>query len=293
MRRAAAVGAVVVVAVLVAAVALVGPGGRSAAHPRRHVLAAPIVRRDAPRRVRHAVASHVALLSAEASRRARVPILMFHVVSAPAPGAPNRELYVGAARFAAEVRALGRAGFHAVTLSRAFAAWHGTARLPHHPIVMSFDDGYISDWSHAAPVLRAAGWPGVLNLELANLHGKGSLKAGQVRRMVRAGWEVASHTLTHPDLTQVGAGRLRTELVGSRAAIRRLFGMTPRFFCYPAGRFDARVVAAVAAAGYGGATTELPGAATATSDPYRLPRVRVNGSDTPAALVARVRALAG
>jgi peptidoglycan/xylan/chitin deacetylase (PgdA/CDA1 family) len=232
------------------------------------------------------------LMSSAESRAARVPILMYHVVSAPAPGAPNQGLYVDEARFGATVQAFKQAGYHGVTLGEAYDAWHTGKRLPRKPIVFSFDDGYISHYTHAAPALAAAGWPGVLNLELNDLVGKGSLKRWHVRRMAHDGlWEIDSHTITHPDLRTVDDTRLRYELEASATAIRDIVGVTPRFFCYPAGMVDARVAAAVAAAGYEGATTEAPGAATSASDAYQLPRVRVNGSDTPEMVLARVQSL--
>jgi peptidoglycan/xylan/chitin deacetylase (PgdA/CDA1 family) len=61
-------------------------------------------------------------------------------------------------------------GYHAVTLDRVWQAWHGRARLPSKPVVLSFDDGYGGDFGTAMPVLRRRGWPGVLNLLVANLH---------------------------------------------------------------------------------------------------------------------------
>ena len=50
-----------------------------------------------------------------------------------------------------------------------FDSWRGAAPLPPKPIVLSFDDGYLSDVKVALPDLKARGWPGVLNLEVANL----------------------------------------------------------------------------------------------------------------------------
>jgi peptidoglycan/xylan/chitin deacetylase (PgdA/CDA1 family) len=289
LARAVAVVALVVVGVAVAAVVL---ANRSGSHAPAADTVTAASRATRPRHAMRRTAP-VPMLTGARARTARVPILMYHVVSAPRPGVPNTELYVDAARFAAEVRALRHAGFHGVTLDQVFAAWRRGAPIPRRPIVLSFDDGYVSDYTHAAPALHTAGWAGVLNLELNDLHGKGSLKAWEVRRMLAQGWQVASHTITHPDLTQTPDAQLRSELAGSRAQIEKLFGVAPAFFCYPAGRFDARVVAAVRAAGYAGATTELPGAAHADGNPYELPRVRVNGSDTPQALVARVRAVLG
>src|SRR5690349_14273500 len=222
-----------------------------------------------------------------AARRMAIPILMYHVIATPTPGAPYPGLWVPTRVFAAQMQALRRAGYHAITLAAAFAAWRHGAPLPRRPVVLSFDDGYLGDYTHARPVLRRLGWPGVLNLLLANLR-PGDLTVRQVRGLVRAGWEVDSHTLTHPDLTTVGGPQLQRELAASRARIRRLFGQPADFFCYPSGRYDARVVAAVRAAGYWGALTEDEGYGSA-SQPYRLKRVRVRDGESPAALLAALR----
>jgi peptidoglycan/xylan/chitin deacetylase (PgdA/CDA1 family) len=222
------------------------------------------------------------------SHHGPVPILMYHVVGVPPAGAPYPALFVAPELFAAQMYALHRAGWTAVTLEEAYRSWHGGPGLPRKALVVSFDDGYSGQSTHAARTLRALGWPGVLDLEVHNLHVAGGLHALQVERMLAAGWELASHTLTHPDLTTVDPARLRRELAGSRALLRREFHAPVRFFCYPAGRYDARVEAAVRAAGYAGATTEVPGAASSASDPYALPRVRVNGGESPAAVLAAV-----
>ena len=63
-----------------------------------------------------------------------------------------------------------------------------------------------------------------------------------------------------------------------RPAIRRLFHVPVDFFCYPAGRYDARVIAAVRRAGFLGATTTNWGLAR-PSQPYTLDRVRVSGGN--------------
>lgn len=207
-----------------------------------------------------------------------VPILMYHVVSAAQPGTPNPELWVPESTFRDEMAALKRAGYYAITLRRAFDAWHKGAALPRRPVVVSFDDGYLSEYTHARPVLRRLGWPGVLNLKVNNI-GPGGLTTREVKALVADGWEVDSHTVQHTDLTADGPELLRHELVDSRRALRHRFGVPADFFCYPSGRFNARVVSAVRAAGYLGATTTVEGYA-GPGDMYTLRRVRVNGSDS-------------
>jgi peptidoglycan/xylan/chitin deacetylase (PgdA/CDA1 family) len=215
---------------------------------------------------------------------------MYHVIALPPAGAPFPGLYVSPHSFSVQMSWLARHGFHAVTLRAVYDHWKGRRPLPRHPIVLTFDDGYRSDYRAALPVLRSHGWPGVLNLEVHNLTVSWGLSPGRVRRLIAAGWEVDAHTITHPDLTKVDSEQLRREVAGSRATIRRRFGVPVDFFCYPAGRYDAAVVAEVRRAGYLGATTTQIGLAR-PSELYTLPRVRVSGGDGVAGLAARLAAL--
>lgn len=225
------------------------------------------------------------------ARRVAVPILMWHLVATPPPGAAYPELWVPPGQFRAQVRALRSAGFTAVTMEEVWRAWHGTGRLPARPVVLSFDDGDLSHLTRAAPVLAAVGWPGVLNLAVNHL-GPNGLPRWAARRLIDAGWEIGSHTVDHTDLTTLDDAALADQLTRSRALIRARLGVVARFFCYPAGRQDDRVRAAVARAGYVAATTTQPGIAAPTDDPLLLPRIRVGPETAPAALVQQARGAA-
>ena len=224
--------------------------------------------------------------------RGPVPILTYHELRAapPAPRSPaSTSLWVPRARFDAQMEALARAGYRGVTLSQAWAAWHGGPALPAKPVVVSFDDGYASQYAVAGPELRKLGWPGVLNLEVSRVDVPGGLLSSVVEALVGSGWELASHTLTHPDLTRVGSARLHDEVAGSRARLRQAYGVPVSFFCFPYGRTDAAVRAAVRAAGYTGATTTQAGIASRRSDRFALPRITVSPRDTAARLAKRLR----
>jgi peptidoglycan/xylan/chitin deacetylase (PgdA/CDA1 family) len=222
---------------------------------------------------------------------APVPILMYHVIATAPRGAPEARLWVPWRSFESEMAAMAKAGFHAVTLDTAYRAWRRHGVLPVRPFVVSFDDGYTSQYQHARPTLDALGWPGVLNLVVHHVGLAGGLSRHQVARLVRDGWEIDAHTITHPDLTTLGPVALRHEVAGSRAWLRSAFGVAVSFFCYPAGRYNARVEAAVRAAGFLGATTTQPGAASPGDDRFALPRVRVTPQMTAGGLVALVREL--
>ena len=221
--------------------------------------------------------------------RKPVPILMYHAIRTAPAGARNRALWVRPREFAAQVRALRRAGYRAVTMQRVWDSWQGRAALPPKPIVLSFDDGYASQVRIALPVLRRVRWAGVLNLTLSEVGKLGGDAA--VRRLIDAGWEIGAHTRTHPDLTVVSDIQLRDEVVTARREMQDRFEVPANFFCYPAGRYDGRVVAAVAEAGYLAATTVRSGFAKPSSKPYALARVQVSGGLGATRLLRRLRTL--
>ncbi len=231
-KRLLALGALAAVAVVIAIVAR----DPSPVEPQAKVTRTPTPTPKAKKRPR-AAAPKVASVHGAAARRMPVPILMYHVISKAPAGVPNAELWVDQRVFADQMRALRAAKYTGITLEQAWDGWKHGGPLPKHPVVISFDDGYLSHYTHAKPVLRALGWPGVLNLEV-NAIGPGGLSTKQIRSMLDAGWEVDSHTLTHPDLTTLDDAALRHELVDSRRQLRKRFGVPVDFFAYPAGKYD-------------------------------------------------------
>ena len=222
--------------------------------------------------------------SGVAAQRTKVPILMYHLIAAAPAGTAYPDLWVPPAELKAQVSALADAGFVGVTLDEVWDAWHGDGRLPAKPIVLSFDDGSYSQVLGAGPILKDAGWPGVLNLTTDHI-GKDGIPTWGVKRLIKQGWTVDSHTITHPDVTSLSPAALAQELEGSKAEIEEKFGVTAKFFCYPAGRNDATSRAAVDDAGYLGATTTEPGIASRADDPFALPRIRIDPGLSGAAVV--------
>ena len=213
-----------------------------------------------------------------------VPILEYHVLGAAPASAPSPELYVTRSDFSRQMDWLDEHGYQAVTLEEVEKAWYHGGALPAKPVVLSFDDGYRPQFTFALPELRKHGWPGLLNLKAEG----SDLYTSNLEAMIAAGWELAAHTIHHLDLTTLAAEQLKEEVAGSRAILRRDYGVPVENFCYPAGRFDSTVIAAVKAAGYVGATTEIPGYAT-REGPYELARFEILGSSGVSGLAEDLR----
>jgi peptidoglycan/xylan/chitin deacetylase (PgdA/CDA1 family) len=221
------------------------------------------------------------------SHRRTVPILVYHVIGTPRPGTPNSGLWISPKTLRRQVVYLDRRGYTVVSLQAVYDYWHG-GPLPRKAVVLSFDDGFDTDYSRALPILAAHGWAGTLNLALSHYeHGSWGLNRRTIGALLRGGWELDSHSKTHPSLRGLGHRALREEVNASRRFLRRTFNVPVNFFAYPSGEYDARAVAAVKRAGYLGAVTTNPHFAR-PREPYTLGRIEVVRGDTLDDLAAKL-----
>jgi peptidoglycan/xylan/chitin deacetylase (PgdA/CDA1 family) len=222
-----------------------------------------------------------------------VPILMYHVIAAPPTGAPFPGLYVPPEEFAAQMQALKGADWHAVTLDQVEAYWRkGVPLGAGKPIVISFDNGYQSQYTQALPVLRRLGWVGDENIQLTGLPpSQGGLSQAQVHGLLAAGWELDTQGFSHADLITLDAQELHYQVAVARTVVQQRYHVPVNWFCYPSGHYDATVLEAVKAAGYTGSTTVVPGWAHPNDDPYRLHRLRVLSGTSPEALLRQIAAI--
>ncbi len=292
-RRRGAVAALfglVVIAVVVVVAASGGKSGTSNATSGRRLASHTGARRAAKGSSSAPRSTTATAKGTGVPGNATVPILMYHVINPPPNGAPYPGLYVPASEFAAQMQALKAAGWHAVTMDQLEANWtRGVPLGPGKPIVLSFDNGYESQYTNALPVLGRLGWVGVENIQLTGLPpSEGGLTDSQVRGLITAGWELDTQGISHADLITLDASELKYQVDSARQTLRQRYGVPVNWFCYPSGHYNATVIAAVKAAGFIGSTTVVPGWASRSDDPYRLPRLRVLGGTSPSALLAQI-----
>jgi peptidoglycan/xylan/chitin deacetylase (PgdA/CDA1 family) len=190
-----------------------------------------------------------------------VLILCYHAVSRRWPA----DLAVTPAELERQLEFLASRGYRGTTFSEAVLS-------PPNGRVMcvTFDDAFASVLEYAFPILDALEIPGtvfaVTDFATAERplswpgidHWRGGpheeelrgLSWPQLSSLVEAGWEVGSHTATHPRLTQLRDRELAEELRRSKSACEEALGQPCAAVAYPYGDVDGRVVAAAAQAGY-------------------------------------------
>jgi peptidoglycan/xylan/chitin deacetylase (PgdA/CDA1 family) len=219
-------------------------------------------------------------------REKSVPILMYHAIGESNGYYPS--LYVRESELADHLDALMGQGYHTITMAELTAHWVLGVPLPSKPVVLTFDDGYRDAYTAAFPLLKERGMCAVFYIDTQKIDKDYGLLAEMIKEMHEAGMEIGSHTVHHHDLTILKLGMLKEELADSKTTLEELCGGEIISFCYPAGRNNAEVREAVAAAGYQNATTTQGGRAAMDDDIFALKRLRINRGDTGEGVLKKI-----
>jgi len=204
----------------------------------------------------------------------KVPILMYHSLYGQGVKKYDADpVYdIDPVVFNAHLRFLADKGYRTVLL-RDFLEWQdGFRDLPEKAVVLSFDDGFATNISVALPALVSYGFVADFFVTTGFLGRPGYMKEGDVLALRDAGMGIGSHSMTHPMLDQLSAGKLQQETAGSKAILEKLLGEPVLNFSLPGGRTNKAVIAAVQDAGYRSICTSRPGLNTSDTDKYGLMR---------------------
>jgi peptidoglycan/xylan/chitin deacetylase (PgdA/CDA1 family) len=212
----------------------------------------------------------------------RVPILMYHYISVPPPDADiyRLDLSVRPDQFEAQMEWLAVNGYHPIRLMDLEYALESGAPLPDKPIVLTFDDGYLDNYQYAFPVLKNYRFPATFFVitQFVDDNKTGYMGWAQLAELSKAGMEIGSHSVDHPDLRLKYGVSLNDEIAGSKQTIELRLGIPVRSFAYPSGKYDARTIATLRASGYSAAVTEVQGVRQTNDKMFELRRIRIRGA---------------
>lgn len=178
----------------------------------------------------------------------------YHRVQPWSPDPSRRKLAVDPESLRRHARMIRSRGLTLLTVSGAMrAAGTGAAAL-------SFDDGFADNLEFGVGALASEGGVGTVYVVVSKIgaaagRAGGMLSLPELRRLVAAGWEIGSHSLSHPRLPELGEAAQREEIHGSKRRLEDLLGAAVRSFAYPYGLHDPVTVRLVEEAGYENAVT--------------------------------------
>lgn len=200
-----------------------------------------------------------------------VPILNYHKVDML-----NHSLSVSPQEFEEQMEYLAKNNYTTITPDQLMAYLKHGKELPDKPIMITFDDGYLDNYTNAYPIMKKYGFTATIFV-VTNLvgHDPRFMTWDQVREMQQNGIVFGSHTVNHQSLTSLTNEQVLNELSQSRDEMVRQLGKAPKYFAYPTGTYNQSIEEAVRSTGYKAAFTIEYGQVGDDSDLYALERIPI------------------
>ena len=167
-------------------------------------------------------------------------------------------------------------GYHTISPDELYAFLEGKGTLPDRPVLITFDDGYVDNYTNAYPILKKYNLKATIFIVTGFVsERKGYLTWDQLREMEQHGITAQSHTVTHAPLPELSDERIREELIVSKQQAEAELGHPIEFIAYPTGAHDLHIVGIAKKAGYKGGFTVKYGNVDRSSNVYAMERVPV------------------
>ena len=204
-------------------------------------------------------------------KAAQVVVLCYHRVEGTAGGA----LSIAPELFEQHMQRLKDRGIAVISMQD-FLAWRRYEKaIPPKCALITIDDGYVSSFEVARPILKKFGypWTSFIYTKFIGTGGK-SITWEQLATLRNEGVEIGAHTATHQNLRDTHGKNpeafeawLNEEIIGSKQLIEKKLGIRCTVFAYPEGRYNTQVLEVVKKAAFSASFTvygqRIPYGATA------------------------------
>lgn len=193
--------------------------------------------------------------------------------------------------FEAQMKYLSENGYHTISPDELYDSLAGTGELPENPVLITFDDGYVDNYTNAYPILKKYGFKATIFVITSFLgKDKNYMTWDQARELDANGISIESHTVDHKSMTDLTDEQLRMELVESKKKAEKELGHPVEYMAYPTGTYNLHIAEMVKEAGYKAAYTIKYGNVDKASNIYALERVPIfHTEDTNKDFLERIR----
>ena len=226
-------------------------------------------------------------IASDGSRSFRVNALMYHYVEwlPPSADALRTDLTVSPKDFEDMLKYLKTNGYNTITAAELWFALDTGKPLPPKPVMLTFDDGYISHHDVVLPALKLYGMVGTFAVTANLIDKPGYMTKAMVRELADAGMDVESHAVDHYSINKLSYPEQIYQLCTSRKILTDWTGKDVRHFIYPSGDYLPVPSAALTNCGYLSAYRKDGGSVESSNEMYQLRRARVRGQQGLAALL--------
>lgn len=204
---------------------------------------------------------------------AYVTVLLYHKfdeADSPSTSTPT-------AMFKQQMDYLKDSGYRVISMDDLWECISGMKEVPEKAVVITIDDGYLSEYTHAVPVLKEHGFPFCIFVFTRSVGSRNFMTWDQLQEVLSSGGDVGSHTHTHPRPTDILSKEIEKECIVSRKILKEKLGIEAKWFAYPFGEYDDTVRSAGIKAGYRLLLTSDPGSVGSKTQFDLVPRQAIVG----------------
>lgn len=202
------------------------------------------------------------------------PILLYHHIDGETTDSRYR---ISIPDFGEQMQWLYDQGYSAISISMLIEVLLYGGELPEKPIVITFDDGHMSVYEHAFPIMDELNFPGVFYIVANRIYNAPEfVNVEQITTLVNAGWEIGSHGYSHLDVTKNHASA-NYEIGKSKADLQAALGVEINTFAYPYGEVDPYTAQIVSTSSYQGGMGLGSSMTHKWNNLYYLHRIEIHG----------------
>lgn len=175
--------------------------------------------------------------AAEVLSKKEVPVLCYHQIRDWKASDSKRahDDIIPPANFKQHIKMLADSGYHTILPDQLYDYLNYGAKLPEKPIIISFDDTDLDQFTVAAPELKKYGFKGVFFIMTVSIGRPRYMSKAQIKTLSDEGHVIASHTWNHKNFTQFTDEDWAIQIDKPTKTLETITGKKVEYFAYPYG----------------------------------------------------------
>jgi len=181
-----------------------------------------------------------------------LPILVYHHIEKVSDNTSplKRKLSVSPLIFEKQMEYLFLQNYHPITFCDLEKFIFEGKSLSERSLIVTFDDGWLSQYKNALPILKKYKFPAVFFIVTDYVGGSSFMNWEQLENLKKNGMEIGSHSVSHPDLTLISPPKLDFQIKNSKLILEKKLNLKIKAFAYPYGNYNSKVIATLKKHGY-------------------------------------------
>ncbi|ETZ20701.1 polysaccharide deacetylase family protein [Pedobacter sp. V48] len=175
--------------------------------------------------------------AAEILSKKEVPVLCYHQIRDWKASDSKRahDDIIPPANFKQHIKMLADSGYHTIMPDQLYDYLNYGAKLPEKPIIISFDDTDLDQFTVAAPELKKYGFKGVFFIMTVSIGRPRYMSKAQIKALADEGHVIASHTWNHKNFTEFTDEDWEVQIDKPTKTLETITGKKVEYFAYPYG----------------------------------------------------------